>query len=177
MKYLWLFIIILITSTSNAQHCRWDGASIMVIAVQWSDSDTVSINNVSISVADSLGNPCYYPFYYYAKPDTIQVKVFQNQVANPVNPKTIKYLPDIRYFWFAGNHYVLQAPDYFFHQKGLQLIIDINAPNIKRRIVQPLNAEYAFLLCSNYSNWEAGPGNELMDGFKIMRIVLSSVNH
>jgi hypothetical protein len=175
-KYVCKLLHILLVSIPfniHAQHCRWDGASIMVIAIQKSNNDTLSLNAIHITVTDSLGNPCYYPYYHYRKPDTIQVQVYQNQLSKPVNTHTIDYLPNIRYFWFAGNNYILQAPDYFFYQKGVKLVVDINADNQTRKIMLPLNADYAFPLCHNYSNWENGPGNELMEGFRVLKIVLN----
>jgi hypothetical protein len=161
---------------ANAQHCPWDGADIMVICIKASPSDTVSINNLKVTVTDSTGNPCFYPYFFNGKEDSVRMIAFQNVIDPDCIPNRIPKTKDIRCYWFAKSNYVIASACYMFGVKGIQIIIedidgDANGGFFEKKVV-PLDKQFAYHLCTNYSNWNYGPKGGFVDNFRTFDIIL-----
>lgn len=178
MKKLKILLILplIISLNLKAQHCRWDGTDVMVFAIKSNVDDTLSINNLKVTVTDSLGNPLFANYLIDGNKKTIQLTVFQNRIEPDFNVKKIHDPYDVRCFWFAKNNYVLVSSFVELRNKNMQIIIeDIdgkeNGGTFAKYSFSP-DLKMTYPLCSRFSFWESGPGMGFSDNYKPVIIVL-----
>lgn len=165
----------------KAQHCKWDGSEILVFSIRADESDTLSINNLKVTVVDSAGTSYFYPYTYQGKTISVQVIPFQNVIDPLCEVKKIHRTIDVRSFWFAKSNYVLVGPLFEFGMKGLCLVIeDIdgmeNGGRFEKRIIR-LNQKKGFPLCSNFSHWESGSKMGFVKEYKPIDVILKRVEN
>jgi hypothetical protein len=176
--YLIVAFTVILALNSIAQHCPFDGSRIMVIEIKANQTEPNSIDNLKLMVTDSLGNSVIAQYYLRSEKLSVTLKPFQNSCLEGYTAS--KYNPvENRCYWFALNNYVLVAPWPVFEEKLFLVIEDIdgdkNGGFFKGQTIS-INQDFAFPLCTKYSNWNYGPNAGFVSNYKPYVVVLERVD-
>lgn len=162
MKFITSIIVVLhLMVSAYAQHCPYDGASIIVLNIYSEDGKNV-IPDLTITLLDTNGNPILQKgdalrFWQNTKEPSVRVGDF-----NSSNAKEITY-------WFASNNYVAVVPS-TTSPVGPVLIQDGNGRYETTIAYLPKGSMYP--LCTEHSGWDEGEAQGFMEGYKPVGIRL-----
>lgn len=176
MRVVLIFTLVIISLNLKAQHCRWDGTDVMVIAIKSNANDTISINYLKVMVTDSSGNPLLTNYFINGTEKTNKLGVFQNKIDPNFNVKKVHDLYDVRCFWFAKNNYVLVSSFVELRKRNMLITIEdidgaANSGSFEKYTFCP-DPDYTFPLCSKFSFWESGSEYGFVENFKMVDIIL-----
>lgn len=121
-----LIMGLLFANTIFAQHCGWDGAFMFVVKV--TDSLGKPIDNLKLTLLDSLGNPIVHPRDYYGRAKEYQKSdtLIFNQNLKEIDFKDTN--PKNRPFQLAGKNYFAFSPTTVSAEESVSYYIRIEDP-------------------------------------------------
>lgn len=152
LKLIFSSLLFLNGIASFAQHCPWDASSIMIFKIKTQTNDLKSIDNLKLTVTDSLGHPYFVSYYIENKKQIFPLVAFQNQIDSKCDGISREEMWAYRCYWFADNSYVIVTSEYNFKYGGLLLTIeDIdgeeNGGNFKT-LVHKIDSKNSYSLCT-----------------------------